>query len=91
MKRLGNGRLAALVLGMMLVAATPAAPGEESPAAEGSRKAAAAPAEVSRIRAADAHAEAVSKAADAVVLATKLELDIRLVSHTSVRVANDLH
>lgn len=90
MKRLGNGRLAALVLGMTLVAATPAALGEDSPAAEGSRKTAAAPAEVSRTRAADAHAEAVSKAADAVISATRLDLDIRLVGHTSVQVANDL-
>jgi hypothetical protein len=91
MKRLGNGRLAALVLGMTLVAATPAAPGDESPAAGDGRKPAAAPAEESRNRAADAHAEAVSKAAEAVVSATKLELDIRLISHTSVQVANDLH
>lgn len=91
MKRSGNGRLAALVLGMTLVAATPAALSEDSPAAEDGRKPAAAPAEASRNRAADAHAEAVSKAADAVVSATRLELDIRLVSHTSVQVANDLH
>lgn len=90
MKRLGNGRLAALVLGMTLVAATPAAPGEEPPAAEGSRKPGAAAAETSRSRAADAHAEAVSKAADAVVSATRLDLDIRLVGHTSMQVAHDL-
>ena len=91
MKRLDNGRLAALVLGMTLVAATPAALGEESPATADGRKPAAPATEESRNRAADAHAEAASKAADAVVSATKLDLDIRLVSHTSVQVANDLH
>jgi hypothetical protein len=90
MRPLYTGRLAALILGLTLAAVTPAAPGEESPAAEGRPKPAAATAEVSRSRAADAHAEAVSKAADALISATKLDLDIRLVSHTSVQVANDL-
>jgi hypothetical protein len=90
MKSLGKGKLAALVLGMTLVAATPAALGEKSPPAGGS-KSAAVPTEASRDRAADAHAEAVSKAADAVISATKLDLDIRLVSHTSVQVAQDLN
>lgn len=91
MRRIRNGRRAALVLGMTLVAATPAALGEDSSAAEDGRKPAAAPTEVSRSRAADAHAEAVSKAADGVISATRLDLDIRLVSHTSVQVANDLN
>lgn len=91
MKLLGNGKLAALVLGMTLVTATPAVLGEESASAEGSLKSAAMPTAASRDRAADAHAEAVSKAADAVISATKLDLDIRLVSHTSVQVAQDLH
>ena len=89
MKRLGNGKLAALVFGMTLLAATPAALGE-SPSAEGSRTPAAVPSETSRDRAADAHEEAVSKAADAVISATKLDLDIRLVNHTSVQVAQEL-
>lgn len=87
MKRLTHGRLVALVLGMTLATAVPASPGEEAretqtPATEA--------AETSRNHAANAHAEAVSKAADALVTATKLDLDIRLVSHTSVQVAGDL-
>lgn len=87
MKRLTHGRLVALVLGMTLATAVPASPGEELREA---RTPAAEPAETSRNHAANAHAEAVSKAADAVVTATKLDLDIRLVSHTSVLVAGDL-
>lgn len=90
MKRFANGGLAALILGTTLIAATPAALGEESQTAPGSRKAAE-PTEESRNRAADAHQEAVSQAADAVISATKLDLDIRLVGRTSVQVANDLN
>lgn len=91
MRPLVTGKLAALMLGLSLVAATPAASGDESPTARGSREPAAASAEASRKRAADAHAEAVSKAADALISATRLDLDLRLVGHTSVQVANDLH
>ena len=87
MKRLTPATAVALILGMTLVATTPAAFGEEP---EASRNPAAEPAETSRHHAAHAHEEAASKAADAVVSATKLDLDIRLVSHTSVQVASDL-
>lgn len=87
MKRSTHGRLVALLLGMTLAGAVPASPGDESPEA-GSP--AAGPAETSRNRAANAHAEAVSKAANALIAATRLDLDIRLVSHTSEQVASDL-
>jgi len=88
MKRSTDGRLAALLLGSLLIAATPAALGDDSPAAQG--QPASEPAQATRSRAADAHEEAVAKAASAVVSATKLDLDIRLVSHTSIQVASDL-
>lgn len=78
---------ALLLLGVFSTAA-PEAHGEESVGQ--ATRTTAGPAETSRSRAADAQREAVSSAADAVVSATRTELDIRLVSHTSIQVASDL-
>lgn len=88
MKPATTGILATLSLLTATAVTLPAAMAGE-PAPQIDRAAVAESAAASRNRAADAQVEAVAKAADAVVSATKLDLDIRLVSHTSEQVASD--
>jgi hypothetical protein len=89
MKRTNIAALAAALWLTGTIALSPAL-AEDAVVAAKAAATAAAPAETSRNRAADAHEEAVAQATDAMRSETKLDLDIRLVAHKSVLVATDL-